>query len=387
MRSKKIYYASDIKTYQSDIILKKYDELQNDIIPNNISNLGLCYVYNTINNLPISIKVLYNTSYIEYYYHDIYQYREIYKFNMTMNNLPKSIHFININCDGFNNSINNLLSGLITLNLNNRDFNKKLNNLPNNLTYFKLHVQYYNHKNINIKNFQNIKEINVITCNVNILNYNILSKSIKHLIIHHNSKINTNYLNNYNSGLNKLVFHNNSFNKNINNLPYSLKYFEFKCETPNNSRIKLQPNVTIVPYFTNYAIYNPYHLIFNYHNKEYFIEEPLPISLKILKLDFTYKGSLNILPNELNTLKLYEYFNELSNLPNSLKCLYLYRYYNSFDFLPESLEILKIVFFNNKINDLPASIKKIIITPSNEGKNMINSIYHSKIKITRKYML
>lgn len=110
------YTVNNIPININKITLLKYDE--NDIIPTNITHINFDTKYCKIfNNLPISlIKIL-------FYSNDNLR-QEI----SNLNNLPMSLRYM-YNFYYFNKSTNNLPSNIKNL-IYGYDFNKKINNLP-----------------------------------------------------------------------------------------------------------------------------------------------------------------------------------------------------------------------------------------------------------------
>lgn len=126
----------------------------------------------------------------------------------------------------------------------------------------------------------------------------------------------------------------------------------------------------------------------------------LPKSLKILDIHCNFNNGFNNLPTTLINFKLYGNSNscyKLNKLPNSVvelllnckvdtttipKCVKILKLDCSFegnlDFLPEGIKILKLNI-NKPINDLPSSIEEILI--HEDSIKYINKIYHHKTRV------
>lgn len=278
--------------------------------------------------------------------------------NKNVNNLHKNISKLRLEKNNtrsvskFNKHINNLPCMLIELILNNIS-NKKINNLPNSIEK----IEFYRYSIINIsKHPHNLKYIlfsdYMTDIKINILPYNMFKIQFEEF---YDKKYNNLPLN-----LSKIINH-RYFNQQINNLPLKINtihLMEYFNKSINN-----------LPNMIKYLIINTY-----YYNKKI---NKLPT--KLYHLEKSCMINYNLYNTQLQSLSWWSTI-EINNLPITLKKLKIFDYYTkSLDFLNEGLKTLILKNYKFQVNDLPSSIKKIYTIKKH--KNLINKIYHNKIKL------
>lgn len=243
------------------------------------------------------------------------------------------------------NSINNIPASISSISTRNYINN---NNLPKLLKCISLYNNLCNYKYNSIEKYNCTPSLGFITIVINNL------PKIEILLI---DKLLNTKINNLPTTIHKLIFYSYKIINNLCGNIQFLKYGLAKYIKTNNLPKKLNEL---------YAC--------NYINN-------LPSKIKIL--EFTKNTKINNLPNSIIKLICGLHFNnKIDKLPNSIIHLSLNEKFNqSLDFISENLQILDIKYNIEikKINDLPSGIKTIIINKNQ--KNVINSIYKSKIKI------
>ncbi len=329
-------------------------EIIQNIIDNRIEKIIISSTYNSpLPILPDTIKIIIfgdrDIDFVNTPYNKIKLWNDgIINFNHPINCLPKYLtHLVFLDYCEFNHPVNNLPSTLEFMSLSGY-FNHPLNNLPTNLKYLSLVLEKYDYDLDNLPN------------------------GIKHLKLHFNK---------YNGDFDSLpqeleyLYINGYYKKKLDSLPNNLKYLD--CEYFHSNVLNVIDNLP-----------NSLEQLSVVDNV---LLETLPNSIKILKIDKYYKGTLDLIPNSIEELVLRGQENiNFSVLPKSiikltlrlcnnynvnniiqlynLKSLHILDYRNNIkeiDYLPDSLEYLEI-YEEILINNFPPNLKSILTKKTNK---------------------